>query len=382
MSALFVMVLVMFGVGLALAILVGTWRERVITEAARPKDGFQRTAAAPVITVVIPARNAEASIAPLLQDLYAQDYPKDHLYVIVVDDHSEDGTAVRVQGMRAKWPQLGFYRTEGEGKKSAITTALEHVSNGIVLLTDADVRCGPHRVRCVAEAWMRNPFDLLLLPVATHGQGWLGALQQDEQAGLMMVAAAEALERRPLLANGANMAFTPSAFQQVGGYAGDTYASGDDVFLVQRMERAGKRIDYLLDPAAVVNAEAEGTVAAAIQQRLRWAGKMRGTGIGAILLPMLAIFYPWLLLALTLTPDWMSEIGSASFFSILLLTVSWLLWLLPVPVGVVTMERVLGQKSSLPGALLSHLAFAVYAPVIGVLAPFVRPRWRGRRLAR
>jgi chlorobactene glucosyltransferase len=46
---------------------------------------------APLISVLVPARNEARNIAPCVRSLLSQDYPNFEL--IVLDDHSEDGTA-------------------------------------------------------------------------------------------------------------------------------------------------------------------------------------------------------------------------------------------------------------------------------------------------
>ena len=58
--------------------------------------------AAPHITVIIPARDEEANIAPCLRSVLAQDYPGDRFDVLVVDDHSADATADIVRGLAAR----------------------------------------------------------------------------------------------------------------------------------------------------------------------------------------------------------------------------------------------------------------------------------------
>ena len=47
---------------------------------------------APSVTVIIPTRDRKGELAECLKSVFAQDYPKDKLEVIVIDDGSEDGT--------------------------------------------------------------------------------------------------------------------------------------------------------------------------------------------------------------------------------------------------------------------------------------------------
>src|SRR6185437_2215560 len=54
-------------------------------------------AATTTITVLIPARNEEANIGRCLHSLARQSYPRERFEVIVLDDHSTDGTVAAVQ---------------------------------------------------------------------------------------------------------------------------------------------------------------------------------------------------------------------------------------------------------------------------------------------
>ncbi|HEY0976699.1 MAG TPA: glycosyltransferase [Flavobacteriales bacterium] len=334
----------------------------------------------PPITVLVPVRNGEATIVPLLQDLYAQDLPRDHFRVLVVNDGSTDRTAQVVQGMQARWPGLLYLEARGAGKKAAITTGVESMGEGVVVLTDADVRCGPSRLSVLMQEWVRSGADLLLMPVVTEGGGTVvGRLQEEEQAALSAVGAAEALEGRAALANGANMAFSVASFRRVGGYEGDPYASGDDIFLLQRMRKEGLRVHYLLDRRVVVRTAAEPTWSGFWRQRLRWAGKMRGTSMKANLLPFFVLLFPFLLIALTLH---VSEVrmGDHLLYKWLLLLATWALWLAPVPGLVAQAKRFTHQRHAPIVAWCAFIAFTIYAPVVAVASMVHRPQWKGRRI--
>ncbi len=353
------------------------WRERIRDVLRATKDdahGIEHH-----ITVVVPARNAEHTLVPLLQDLFAQDLPKDRIDVVVVDDCSEDGTAAVVKSMMRTWPQLGYCLNRGEGKKQAITTGVAAVKQGVVLLTDADVRCGPGRARAVARKFAAENCALLVLPVRTEGgRSAIGRLQEEEQAGLLGITAGEALLGRPSLSNGANLAFTREAFESVGGYEGDRYSSGDDLFLVKRMRRAGMTIRYLLAEEALVSTAAEPTWKGFLHQRLRWAGKMRATTGALSLLGPLGMVLPWLLLWETVHCHFVDLFAEHGLERITLLGTAWLLWLVPAVALVLEVKRFLGQRRSAFVATLCYAAFMLYSPVIAVLALVVPTQWKGR----
>src|SRR5688572_19951328 len=100
------------------------------------------------ITVIIPARNEETTIPVLLDSLELQSYPRVNFEVIVVDDHSEDSTAIAVKKYNAirlislNEDHLNAY------KKKAIETGIQAATGDLIVTTDAD---------CTAERdWLRT----------------------------------------------------------------------------------------------------------------------------------------------------------------------------------------------------------------------------------
>jgi cellulose synthase/poly-beta-1,6-N-acetylglucosamine synthase-like glycosyltransferase len=375
-------------------LLMEFWRSAIATAqlAHEPAAGDQGPA--PLISVLVPARNATGTIVPLLQDLHAQQYPRELYEVLVIDDGSDDGTATRVADMAHTWPGLRVLQLiAGKGKKAAIARGVQEAQGVLVLVTDADARCGPGRLKALADGYGAAPADLLLLPVRTvGGEGLAAAVQRIEQTALQAAACASALGGRPVLASGANMAFRRDAFLAVGGYDGDRRASGDDMFLLQRMRRHERPVGYLADARAVVTVAPEPGWSAFFSQRIRWAGKMWAYRDPAgMFAGLLAVAFPWALLALSLVAMRSVVELDDLFHPALLLPAAWALWAVPIVRLVRAMDDFFGsagreagsdQKGDRSGIriLLTLLAFTLYAPVIAILSIFVRPIWRGRRI--
>lgn len=377
MSTSLLVAFVLFGAAAAHALVIGAWRTALkrSTRAAIPEPGDE-----PSVSVIIPARDEQEGIVPLLQDLHAQRYPKERLEVIVVDDGSGDRTVERARAMQPRWPQLRVLASAGSGKKAAITTGVEAANGEWVVLTDADARCGPERIAAMAACWKASGAAMVIAPVRTDGHGALGAMQELEQAALLGAALGSALAGHPFLAYGANLGFSRETFHAVRGYAGDRYASGDDVFLLKRLRDAGKAVHALPGAAALVTVDAASSWGAFLRQRLRWAGKMQGTGPGALLLGAGALLLPWLLLAATLRFDFIGGIGANALQTAALLVASWLCWLLPIIALVGDAERLVNREARPLRALLALLVFSAYAPLIAAASLVVRPNWKGRRI--
>ncbi|MBL8000605.1 MAG: glycosyltransferase [Flavobacteriales bacterium] len=333
------------------------------------------------ITVVVPVRDGESTLVPLLQDLYAQSH-REVMDVVVVDDHSTDGTAALVERMALRWPGLRLVRlTEGAGKKAALMAGVRAARHQLLLFTDADVRCGPERVRSVAAHWEVHRWHLLVAPVRTYGDGLLGLLQEEEQAALFGAAVGTWSEGTPMLAYGANLAVTREAFEAVGGHGGDRWASGDDVFLLERMRRAGRKVALLADPAVIVATPGVTSWRAFVSQRLRWAGKMRGVkALGGTLGALVSLLLPWLLVLATVHMARHARFGQGLLFAVLMLCVAWCAWAFPT-VGASGDARTLLCGRRAPWrTTLALVCFSLYAPVIALASLVVRPRWKGRRV--
>ena len=103
----------------------------------------------PKVTVIVPAHNEEASIAKRLDNITAQQYPREQLRIIVVDDGSIDATVQEV----AKWqernpdsPVRVHKERDRSGKMYAIQRALEEVSTPFIIVADADALWEEHAV--------------------------------------------------------------------------------------------------------------------------------------------------------------------------------------------------------------------------------------------
>jgi cellulose synthase/poly-beta-1,6-N-acetylglucosamine synthase-like glycosyltransferase len=77
------------------------------------------------------------------------------------------------------------------------------------------------------------------------------------------------------MCNGANLAYTKKAFEEVNGFAGiDTIASGDDMLLMHKIyTRYPGKVMFLKSKDAIVQTEPVSSVKEFFNQRIRWASK-------------------------------------------------------------------------------------------------------------
>jgi chlorobactene glucosyltransferase len=89
--------LIIFQASLLLIVLSNIWIIRRIRHHSPP-------AVFPMVSVLIPARNEERSIASCVRSILAQDYPS--FEVLVLDDQSSDGTRDILESMAVSHPAL------------------------------------------------------------------------------------------------------------------------------------------------------------------------------------------------------------------------------------------------------------------------------------
>jgi len=79
----------------------------------------------------------------------------------------------------------------------------------------------------------------------------------------------------PFLCNGANLCYSKESFREVNGFEGnDHIASGDDIFLLEKMfQKYPEKVQFIKSKEAIVLTSSKDSLKELIQQRVRWAAK-------------------------------------------------------------------------------------------------------------
>lgn len=241
----------------------------------------------PMISVVVPVRNEQENISPLLNDLREQDYG--NYEVILVNDHSTDDTLNVAE--HNKFANVTIIQNRDAGKKAAIQTGIAVAKGELIATTDADCRLGKHWLECIQKTFANQKVKFVFGAVGIlSGESFFSKLQAVEFSSLIGSGGASSALGFPTMCNGANLAFRKETFERVNGYAGNEHiASGDDEFLMRKVVKAFpdgvKFIPY--KDASVITAPMK-SVGAFAHQRLRWAGKWKHNT--SIVTVMLALF--------------------------------------------------------------------------------------------
>jgi len=204
---------------------------------------MDRAVELPRVSVVVPARDAAATLPALLESMPALDYPRDRFEVLVVDNASTDRTAE----LARRFPVRLLRERSVISSYAARNAGIRASTGEWIAFTDAD---------CVVDrGWLRAlareaapPVGLVAgairsLPGGTTAQrfaAWIGALDQSRTLA------------HPYLpyAQTANLACAAAVFRAVGLFRPDL-ESGGDADLCWRVQReTGFR--FVAAPEAVV----------------------------------------------------------------------------------------------------------------------------------
>lgn len=336
----------------------------------------------PSVSIIIPARNEAENIGDCLRAIEGQNYPKELLEVIVVDDHSEDQTAEIATAfagvtvlhlkdlMRMEKGMVAY-------KKMALSAGIAHSKGTLILTTDADCVAGENWIRSMALYQRQTKAGMIAGPVVFEKKsGMLSTFQSLDFMTMQGITAAVLRFRLGSMANGANLLFTRAAFEAVKGYEGATHlASGDDYLLMNKLRQQNKdSLYYLKSRAAIVTTAPQPDLNAFFQQRVRWAsksGKYKDAGVTAMLLLVYLLNLSLLLLF------------SFGFWQVTAWQVLWKILLLKIVAELILLMPVAGffKRRSLllwfPWLQPLHILYVVSAGFFGMLGSY---SWKGRKV--
>jgi chlorobactene glucosyltransferase len=212
-------------------------------------------AAAPLVSVIIPARNEQRNIERCVRSVLATTYPS--IEVIVVDDHSTDGTADiaraiarlddRLRIVAAPDLPAGWF-----GKQWACATGARSARGKLLLFTDADTRHAPDLITRSVNALQNRRADLLTVVGHQEMHSFWERIVQPQFFGLLLARYGGTEDvsnaRRPadVIANGQFILVAREPYESLGGHERVRDHVAEDLALAQEYVRAGRRIALVL----------------------------------------------------------------------------------------------------------------------------------------
>ena len=329
-------------------------------------------------SIIIAARNEETHIGPCLESLLAQDFPREQMEIIVVDDQSVDQTAAIVKRYADRGIRLiSLGKEDAFGKKAAIARGIAAATHGIIITTDADCSYSNKWINTLLS--FREKMDAVFVAAPVQFRKEINLLDRFQSLDFMAlqgITAAGVSGKYLNMCNGANLLYTKEAFLQVRGFEGiDHIASGDDMLLMEKIDKAFPGgINYCFSEDAIVVTEPANSWTAFIQQRIRWSSKAKNYS---------NIFTKLTLLLVYLVNAAVVSLLLAGIFDFQLLKYGLLLTLMKTIVELPFMIRIarfFNKSALIPWFIPIQPMHAFYTVVAGTFGLFSKYRWKGREV--
>jgi cellulose synthase/poly-beta-1,6-N-acetylglucosamine synthase-like glycosyltransferase len=329
------------------------------------------------VSVIIAARNEEQTLPLLLDDLSRQSYPEHLFEVIIVNDFSTDNTAAVVERFAGTNLQLIVpdAAPESSGKKIAIATGIKKAKGELIVVTDADCRVQKDWLKTVAGFYKEKNAAFIAAPVKfTHDQSLVQVFQVLDFITLQGITAASVAANAHTMCNGANLAYTKEAFEDVNGFAGiDKVATGDDMLLMHKIwKKVPGSVFYLKSKEAIVATAPMKSWKEFLMQRRRWASKTLVYDDYRILLVLAFVFLFNVLFFVLLVAAFIHKIYWLHFFFYLFLK-TLIEWPFVSSVAAFYDEQKLMRYFFFIQPL--HIFYTVF---VGLLSQFGKYEWKGR----
>ena len=210
---------------------------------------------APLVSLVIPARNEARNIRRCAESALASLYPR--LEVIVVDDHSTDETAAIAGALASSDSRLRVITPPALpdgwfGKQWACATGAAEARGELLGFMDADTWQAPDLVTRVVNGMRSRSSDLLSVAGMQEMESfWERMIQPQIFAILLQRFGGTELVNRSRsvsqkIANGQCIWVRREAYDALGGHAAVKHEVAEDVALAQLWFRAGRTVTLVL----------------------------------------------------------------------------------------------------------------------------------------
>jgi cellulose synthase/poly-beta-1,6-N-acetylglucosamine synthase-like glycosyltransferase len=260
------------------------------------------------ISVVVAARNEEKDIEKCLLSLLKQTYPTNRYEIIIVDDGSTDKTASIVKSFSERFANihllsLMFDSEHKIGRKPiALAKGIAQASGEIILTTDADCIVPPQWIEIMVNHFEEGVV-FVAGPVAERDSNtFFAKMEQLEFLGLITTAAGLIGSGRPIICNGANLAYRKDAFIAIDGFNTESSSNDDESLMNKIVHRKIGKVVFAPEADGVVTTNSSNTISTFFRQRIRWANKRGHYEDKSILFTLvgLYIFFASMLLTMVL----------------------------------------------------------------------------------
>ncbi|MHC1590879.1 MAG: glycosyltransferase family 2 protein, partial [Candidatus Helarchaeales archaeon] len=245
------------------------------------KRGFYE----PNISLLVCSKNEEKVIGQLLESIIKQNYPKNKLEVLMIDESDADNTQDIIKSFSKSHPYIKLinrheYPPRPPGHNSVaygLTLGIKMARHDLIVITEADCILPPNYLRCMVQGFLDPKVGAVTSMGVIIGDCLNADLQRLDMGGLLWhgfgalnLAADKIYEwgiKVPGALWGGSSAFKKSTFYEVRGWEGIEHEHAHDLLLGSRIAKAGYKIKGLCNKNVKVDNLYHPKP---IQQRIRW----------------------------------------------------------------------------------------------------------------
>lgn len=227
---------------------------------------FENVEDYPGVTITVPAYNEGLNVKKTVESLLKLNYPKNKLFLILVDDGSTDNTWEVMQEYKDH-PQIKIFTKENGGKFTAQNLGLENTTTPFMGCLDSDSEVDPEALNRIMTYFADEEVMAVAPTIVSHNEGNIVQRAQKTDYELQiyikkMYAFIDAIHVTP----GPFSIFRKSVFEKIGPYKHAHQT--EDQEIAMRMHQNNMRIEHA--PDAYVYTNTPKTVKALYKQRTRW----------------------------------------------------------------------------------------------------------------
>lgn len=244
-----------------------------VVEAYRRKKYNSHLTKTPTFSVIIPAHNEENTVINSVNSVANNNYPKNKLQIVVIDDGSTDKTVTLLKEYAKLNPKtnLKILTQKNAGKAHALNNAMaNHATGELIMCLDADSTLDPNALREAAyyfndEQVMAMAANVKIRPDNTL----LNLIQQYEYIICYQMKRALTVFNIEYIIGGIGSVFRRNALEKVGYYDTDTIT--EDIDLTMKiLQNGGKNWKVIYGASVVAHTEGVLSLSGLIKQRYRW----------------------------------------------------------------------------------------------------------------
>ncbi len=237
----------------------------------KPITLFENESDYPGVSITIPAYNEGDRVAITVESLLKLNYPKNKLFLILVDDGSTDnGKTWEVMKRYENHPQIKIFTKPNGGKYTAQNLGIEYTNTPFLGCLDADCKVHPEALNRIMNYFIEDKNVMAVAPtIVSNSDSEKNIIQKAQKVDFelqiyvkKMLSFVNAIHVTP----GPFSIFRKEVFEKIGPFRHAHTTEDQEIAL--RMQQNNMKIEHA--PDAYVYTNTLKTVKALYKQRTRW----------------------------------------------------------------------------------------------------------------